>query len=148
MKLGDVVLLRMEFHQTAGGKVRPAIVLLDAGDDDALAGLEAVDDRVVVAGNRTDFDRALLRDQLAAGVFRDEREVLPADAQHGDDRDDNARRGLPDDARTDELRRAQSPARIGNDRLHEQRLRLLVDVRRDEADRRAGERLISSLART
>ena len=27
----------MEFHQTAGGKVRPAIVLLDAGDDDFVA---------------------------------------------------------------------------------------------------------------
>src|SRR6266849_5803076 len=37
MKLGEVVLLRMEFHQTAGGKVRPAVVLLDAGDDDFVA---------------------------------------------------------------------------------------------------------------
>lgn len=37
MKLGDLVLLRMEFHQTAGGKVRPAVVLLDAGDDDLVA---------------------------------------------------------------------------------------------------------------
>lgn len=37
MKLGDLVLLRMEFHQTAGGKVRPAVVLLDAGDDDFVA---------------------------------------------------------------------------------------------------------------
>ena len=37
MQLGEVVLLRMEFHQTAGGKVRPAIVLLDAGDDDFVA---------------------------------------------------------------------------------------------------------------
>ncbi len=37
MKLGDVVLLRMEFHQSAGGKVRPAIVLLDTGDDDFVA---------------------------------------------------------------------------------------------------------------
>ena len=37
MKLGDVLLLRMEVHQTAGGKVRPAIVLLDAGDDDFVA---------------------------------------------------------------------------------------------------------------
>lgn len=37
MKLGDLVLLRMEFHQTAGGKVRPVIVLLDTGDDDFVA---------------------------------------------------------------------------------------------------------------
>ena len=27
----------MEFHQTAGGKLRPAIVLLDVGDDDFVA---------------------------------------------------------------------------------------------------------------
>ena len=37
LQLGEVVLLRMEFHQTAGGKVRPAIVLLDTGDDDFVA---------------------------------------------------------------------------------------------------------------
>ena len=37
MKLGEVVLLRMEFHQTTGGKVRPAVVLLDTGDDDFVA---------------------------------------------------------------------------------------------------------------
>ena len=32
-----VVLLRMEFHQAAGSKVRPAVVLLDSGDDDFVA---------------------------------------------------------------------------------------------------------------
>jgi len=37
LQLGEVVLLRMEFHQTTGGKVRPAVVLLDAGDDDFVA---------------------------------------------------------------------------------------------------------------
>src|SRR5271169_5519273 len=37
LRLGDVVLLRMEFHQIEGRKVRPAIVLLDAGDDDFVA---------------------------------------------------------------------------------------------------------------
>jgi len=37
LQLGEVVLLRMEFHQTAGAKVRPAIVLLDTGDDDFVA---------------------------------------------------------------------------------------------------------------
>jgi mRNA interferase MazF len=36
LQIGDVVLLRMEFHQTGGGKVRPAI-LLDAGDADFVA---------------------------------------------------------------------------------------------------------------
>ncbi|MGA3205018.1 MAG: type II toxin-antitoxin system PemK/MazF family toxin [Bryobacteraceae bacterium] len=37
LQIGDVILLRMEFHQTEGGKVRPAIVLLDAGDADFVA---------------------------------------------------------------------------------------------------------------
>jgi mRNA interferase MazF len=37
LQLGEIVLLRMEFHQTASGKVRPAVVLLDAGDDDFVA---------------------------------------------------------------------------------------------------------------
>jgi mRNA interferase MazF len=27
----------MEFHQIAGGKIRPAVVLLDTGDDDFIA---------------------------------------------------------------------------------------------------------------
>jgi mRNA interferase MazF len=37
LTLGEVVLIRMEFHQAAGAKVRPAVVLLDAGDDDFVA---------------------------------------------------------------------------------------------------------------
>ena len=37
LQLGDVVLLRMEFHQIAGSKIRPAVVLLDTGDDDFIA---------------------------------------------------------------------------------------------------------------
>ncbi len=37
LPLGEVVLIRMEFHQTAGAKVRPAVVLLDGGDDDPVA---------------------------------------------------------------------------------------------------------------
>jgi len=37
LRLGEVVPVRMEFHQIAGGKVRPAVVLLDAGDDDFVA---------------------------------------------------------------------------------------------------------------
>ena len=34
---GEVVLVRIDFHQTSGGKVRPAVVLLDTGDDDFVA---------------------------------------------------------------------------------------------------------------
>jgi mRNA interferase MazF len=34
---GEVVLIRVSFHQGTGGKVRPAVVVLDTGDDDFLA---------------------------------------------------------------------------------------------------------------
>ena len=32
LRLGEVVLIRMQFHEAAGAKVRPAVVLLDTGD--------------------------------------------------------------------------------------------------------------------
>jgi hypothetical protein len=32
LRRGEVVLIRVEFHQTPGGKLRPAVVLLDSGD--------------------------------------------------------------------------------------------------------------------
>jgi hypothetical protein len=38
LRLGEVVLIRMEFHQgRPGGKIRPALALLDTGDDDFVA---------------------------------------------------------------------------------------------------------------
>lgn len=37
LRLGEVVLVRMQFHQAPGSKVRPALVLLDSGDDDFVA---------------------------------------------------------------------------------------------------------------
>ena|SRR5215467_14515195 len=37
LRLGEVVLIRMQFHQTPGSKVRPALVFLDTGDDDFVA---------------------------------------------------------------------------------------------------------------
>jgi mRNA interferase MazF len=37
LRPGEVVLIRIDFHQTPGGKVRPAVVLLDSGDDDFVA---------------------------------------------------------------------------------------------------------------
>ncbi|MDX2267718.1 MAG: type II toxin-antitoxin system PemK/MazF family toxin [Bryobacter sp.] len=37
LQTGDVVLIRMPFHQVPGLKVRPALVLLDTGDDDFIA---------------------------------------------------------------------------------------------------------------
>ena len=37
LRLGEVVLVRIDFHQTPGGKLRPAVALLDSGDDDFVA---------------------------------------------------------------------------------------------------------------
>ena len=37
LRFGDVVLIGMAFHQTAGAKVRPAVVVLDTGDADFVA---------------------------------------------------------------------------------------------------------------
>ena len=37
LRPGEVVLIRIGFHQTPGGKLRPAVVLLDSGDDDFVA---------------------------------------------------------------------------------------------------------------
>lgn len=37
LRRGDVVLLQMQFHQAIGSKIRPAVVLLDTGDDDFIA---------------------------------------------------------------------------------------------------------------
>jgi mRNA interferase MazF len=37
LQLGEIVLIRIDFHQTQGGKLRPAVVLLDSGDDDFVA---------------------------------------------------------------------------------------------------------------
>lgn len=37
LRLGEVVLIRMQFHQAVGSKVRPALVILDSGDYDFVA---------------------------------------------------------------------------------------------------------------
>ena len=37
LQLVELVLIRMQFHQTPGSKIRPALVLLDKGDDDFVA---------------------------------------------------------------------------------------------------------------
>ena len=37
LRLGEIVLIRMQFSQAAGSKVRPALALLDTGDDDFVA---------------------------------------------------------------------------------------------------------------
>jgi mRNA interferase MazF len=53
LRPGEVVLIRIDFHQTPGGKVRPAIVLLDSGDDD-FVGAPVTSHPV-----RSDFDLAI-----------------------------------------------------------------------------------------
>jgi mRNA-degrading endonuclease toxin of MazEF toxin-antitoxin module len=37
LRPGEVILIRIDFHQTPGGKLRPAVVLLDSADDDFVA---------------------------------------------------------------------------------------------------------------
>src|ERR1035438_1757364 len=37
LQLGDVVLAQIAFHQRSGSKIRPLVVVLDAGDDDFVA---------------------------------------------------------------------------------------------------------------
>lgn len=37
LRPGEVVLIRIAFHQTPGGKLRPAVVLLGSADDDFVA---------------------------------------------------------------------------------------------------------------
>jgi mRNA interferase MazF len=37
LRPGEIVLIRIGFHETPGGKLRPAAVLLDSGDDDFVA---------------------------------------------------------------------------------------------------------------
>ena len=37
LRLGELVLIRVQFLQGAGGKIRPALIVLDTGDDDFVA---------------------------------------------------------------------------------------------------------------
>lgn len=37
LRVAEVVLIRMQFHQAAGAKIRPALVLMDSGDEDFVA---------------------------------------------------------------------------------------------------------------
>ena len=56
---GELVLVRIDFHQRPGGKVRPAVVLLDTGDDDFVAA------PVTSQQRHSDFDLAIRRWQEA-----------------------------------------------------------------------------------
>lgn len=37
LRVAEVVLIRMQFHQAPGSKIRPALVLMDPGDEDFVA---------------------------------------------------------------------------------------------------------------
>ena len=58
---GDIVLIRIEFHQRPGGKLRPAVVLLDSADEDFVAAPITSRARV------TDFD-VPIREWREAGL--------------------------------------------------------------------------------
>ena len=49
----EVVLIRIDCHQTSGGKIRPAVVLFDSGDDDFVAA------PITSHPQRSDFDIAI-----------------------------------------------------------------------------------------
>src|SRR2546422_1930408 len=120
--------------------------LLSSGGHNTLAGCDAVEHRIVIAGDRAHLDRPLFGDELAAFVLRDEREVLTVDAEHGGNRHDEAFSRLPDDPRADELRRSHGAVGIPHDPLDQNRLRVLVDVRRDEAHHGRRQRLLTVAA--
>lgn len=54
LRAGDIVLIRMQFHQVEGSKIRPALVLLDSGDDDFVAA------PITLQARSSEFDIALL----------------------------------------------------------------------------------------
>jgi|SRR5579862_8983438 len=59
LRAGEVVLIRIEFHQTVGGKIRPAVALLDTGDDDFVAA------PITSHPPRSDFDLSIRQWQQA-----------------------------------------------------------------------------------
>ena len=63
MKLqpAELVLIRMQFHQAQGSKIRPALVLLDTGDEDFVAA------PITSQSRSSDFDLVLI-DWQAAGL--------------------------------------------------------------------------------
>jgi mRNA interferase MazF len=61
LRAAEIVLIRMQFHQAQGSKIRPALVLFDAGDEDFVAA-------PITSQSRTsEFDLAIA-DWGAAGL--------------------------------------------------------------------------------
>ena len=61
LRFGEVVLIRMQFHQATGAKVRPAVVLIDTGDDDFVAA------PITSHARHSDYDLAM-EDWRGAGL--------------------------------------------------------------------------------
>ena len=61
LQFGEVVLIDVQFHQATGAKVRPALVLLDTGDEDFLAA------PVTSRARGTEYD-VVLQDWQASGL--------------------------------------------------------------------------------
>src|SRR6478735_1958271 len=106
---------------------------LDAGHDEPIAGLEAALDNVVVAEERPELERALTGHEAVALGLGDEAEVLSVDPGDGNRRDRDPRLTPPDDLRANELLGPEAAVRR-HGRLRQNRLRGVVDLRRDEVD--------------
>ena len=61
LRASEVVLIRMRFHQAGGSKIRPALVLVDAGDGDFVAA------PVTSQAKASEFD-LVVADWQAAGL--------------------------------------------------------------------------------
>ena len=62
LRPGEVVLIRIEFHQRSGGKLRPAVVLLDTADEDFIAAPITAHSRV------SDFSKELENHRAAVAL--------------------------------------------------------------------------------
>ncbi len=61
LRLGEIVLIQLQFHQTRGAKIRPVVIVLDTGDEDVIAA------PVTSRTRATEFD-LMLADWQAAGL--------------------------------------------------------------------------------
>ena len=61
LRFGEANLIRMQFHQATGAKVRPAVVLIDTGDDDFVAA------PITSHARHSDYDLAM-EDWRGAGL--------------------------------------------------------------------------------
>ena len=114
----------------------PSPIFWMPDDDQLLAGLQAAEHDVVVADDRAErHRRAACADQPAARpVSATNTKNWPLMRVTAVDRHRQARRRAPDDARAHELIGPELAAAAPTRRLHQHRLRRVVDRRRDEVD--------------